>query len=254
MPMKQSKTMPQLHYTRDDIQEQYTAVSGKEAASKLHQTGQHQSGSKKRQQRHHNHEFSSPHDSGDELTDSTADGENIRSSRSMKRKRQRRSRSASFFSGCFALPNTIRSRSFLSHLGFAANSSSSPIERRNSGGDRRRISESKTLVNLKQHTSTQPSPSSGGSSSATYNNNDPSSGLARKHVSFGSGQKGNQQQQQSTSTPDDGMIKSPANQDEPANEGAKNSNQDVIVNRGHHQAREQTQMAGTSKVPTIAGT
>lgn len=175
--MRSSKTMPQLYYTREDIQEQYLAATKvrkqqqqaldlpTNQSSQLAQDGSGQQGraraqssGPKRRSNLDNFQDSSlatDDDDNDELEDSQSsisDTENRRRARRRK-KRRKRSHSVSIFSACFSIPNLSsmqqQKRSILQHLGLNLGASShqaSSSPRR----AQRPISASQTVGNFQQ--------------------------------------------------------------------------------------------------------
>jgi len=226
--------MPQLHYTRQDIQEQYLCSSNvaqsKEARARSSDTKR---GAILRTNCQADSEGEQVDEEelgleGDESGSGGERGKRGRQTHRSGRKRQRRSHSASIFSACFTIPNISsmlnsqvvssgqnqsQRRSILAHLGLGGQQTNSAHAQKQAQQQQRPISASKTAENLGQIAS-QDEPSDdlhrakfNSKRLLTEQNQLFSGSGARKHVSFGHSSQGsklissptlapNQQQQQ----------------------------------------------------------
>lgn len=152
MAIPQSQTMPQLHYTRDDIREQYLGAVGLRDAKRA------KSSDPKRRSRAD--ESASEPDEEEEAEGSPGEGAGPRGRRRARKRRRRRANSASIFSACFQIPNlssiltTSNSqnvgssansgqakRSILAHLGIGARSPQRPISSSQTAGNLQRVAD-----------------------------------------------------------------------------------------------------------------
>ena len=184
--LRGSQTMPQLHYTREDIQEQYQRVRLPETTTTTTTTPSSSSVAKKRARssgsRRHAHSPASSDEEGageSGCEENSAGEERGRFPSRSARKRRRRARSAALFSACFhmlapattaaATPTSGRSqrRSILAHLGLGGQSRVSTGQPQpQSQPQQRPLSSSQTAGNLQQVCNT-------------------ATPTQRKHVSFG---------------------------------------------------------------------
>lgn len=204
--MSSSQTMPQLNYTRQDIQEQYLSARQAGSANKRHRA---ESSDTKRRRKDDNH--FDINDIENERDSSTGTGDE-RSSRSRTRSdgssKKERSRSASIFSSCFHIPNissTIanqlpqRRPKIFSHLGGGSRKQSqqqqdNKLSKQNKSAT---LSGSKTVSDFQSsaiESSENQWPASGQRAKALGGISGSSSMLGtptqgRKHVSFGVGKQ-----------------------------------------------------------------
>lgn len=200
--MKTSQTMPQLYYTRQDIQEQYLANTVRNTKTtkrttklidKSTSSALGASAGASRRARSTDQKLREPNDSGGEPDSCSENEEPPETSgrgrgagRWGARKRQRRAHS--LFAGCFHLPESLSSmlspqpsgsqqrRSILAHLRLGGGGGNSD------GQARRPISSSQTAGNLQQVGRSSPEDDKQQLRSPGLSGG-PSSG--RKHVSFG---------------------------------------------------------------------
>lgn len=218
--IKPSRTMPQLHYTRQDIHEQYL-IQQVSSCSKTQESSANSASKERTRAKSSDPSRQRLASSAEESAASSEFDSSLAETRfegqlGAKRKRRRRAQSASLFSACFTIPSQLGAklisqthssqagqsgrRSLLAHLGLAGQSQ--PGQQQQQTADRpsqqpmRPISNSRTTGDLRSiapHQDTSDVGQTGRSS-----RRDELASWKPKHVSFGANEQRQQKQPQAS--------------------------------------------------------